>query len=289
MLEIHMLEHIATFAETGTLSASADKLCISQPALTRSMQKLEKVIGVKLFNRQKNRITLNENGILTAEYANSILQQSKNLIEAVRAFDRSKHTISIGSCTPVPLSNIVSILTKTYDGMIINSEVNTDSLLEENLQNDLYDIIITHYKIKSDKLISKKCGSENLYFSLPKNHNFSKRKSLYLKELDGESILIYSKIGFWYELCKKEMPNAKFLMQHNRETFKELVKSSAFPFFTTDIMIKTGNNTGGQINIPVLDKEANVTYYAVCKKEKQNRFKEFFDNLGNNLFNMIEF
>ncbi|MBR4328789.1 MAG: LysR family transcriptional regulator, partial [Candidatus Riflebacteria bacterium] len=43
MLEIYMLEHIATFAETGTLSAAADKLCISQPALTRSMQKLEKV------------------------------------------------------------------------------------------------------------------------------------------------------------------------------------------------------------------------------------------------------
>ena len=40
MTEIHLLEQLAAFDDCGTLSAAAEKLHTSQPALTRSMKKL---------------------------------------------------------------------------------------------------------------------------------------------------------------------------------------------------------------------------------------------------------
>lgn len=41
MIEIHLFEQLVAFASCGTLSAAADQLHISQPALSRSMQRLE--------------------------------------------------------------------------------------------------------------------------------------------------------------------------------------------------------------------------------------------------------
>ena len=59
MIETYLLENLVAFGDYGTLSEAAEKLHVSQPSLTRSMQKLEDEIGVPLFERTKNRISLN--------------------------------------------------------------------------------------------------------------------------------------------------------------------------------------------------------------------------------------
>lgn len=52
MIEIHLFEQLVAFASCGTLSAAADQLHISQPALSRSMQRLEDELGIA-FDRHK--------------------------------------------------------------------------------------------------------------------------------------------------------------------------------------------------------------------------------------------
>lgn len=53
MLELFQLEQLVAFADSGTLSKPAEHLHISQPTLTRAMQKLEDEFGVPLFQRSK--------------------------------------------------------------------------------------------------------------------------------------------------------------------------------------------------------------------------------------------
>ena len=69
MLELYDLEKLVAFRREGTLVAASEKLLISQPALSRSMRKLEDEMGVELFTRSKNRMELNENGLLAADLA----------------------------------------------------------------------------------------------------------------------------------------------------------------------------------------------------------------------------
>lgn len=73
MLDLNELEQLATFADAGTLTLAAEKLHISQPTITRTMQHIEEVFGVSLFVRGKNRITLNDTGIIAAEQAKHLL------------------------------------------------------------------------------------------------------------------------------------------------------------------------------------------------------------------------
>lgn len=98
MIEIYLLEQLQAFAECGTLLAASQRLHLSQPALSHSMQKLEEQMGVKLFERRKNRISLNEAGNLAAEYAAGILEKEKEMMEQVRLLDRSSHTVTLGVC-----------------------------------------------------------------------------------------------------------------------------------------------------------------------------------------------
>ena len=48
MLELYLLRQLAAFKEYGTLSEAAERLYLSQPALSRNMRKLEEEIGVPL-------------------------------------------------------------------------------------------------------------------------------------------------------------------------------------------------------------------------------------------------
>ena len=73
MFELYLLRQLAAFKEYGTLSEAAERLYLSQPALSRNMRKLEEEIGVPLFVRSRNKLELNENGILTAELAGKAL------------------------------------------------------------------------------------------------------------------------------------------------------------------------------------------------------------------------
>ena len=62
MIELYELRQFAAFAECGTLSEAAEKLHLSQPALSRNMKKLEEDLGVPLFVCRKNKLEFNENG-----------------------------------------------------------------------------------------------------------------------------------------------------------------------------------------------------------------------------------
>ena len=53
MIETYLLEYLVELEKNKTLSDAAKKLFVTQSALSRSMQKLEKILGVEIFSRKK--------------------------------------------------------------------------------------------------------------------------------------------------------------------------------------------------------------------------------------------
>ena len=276
MIEIHLFEQLVAFADHGTLSAAAEELHISQPALSRSMQRLEDEPDVKLFDRQKSRLTLNENGELTVQYARNLLLQESSMIDQIRAFDRKKRTISLGSCAPVLVPEIVSLLSQLYEGMTISAEVTGDPNLLNQLQEGRYQLAILHEEPDDEEFCSCPVASEHLYVFLPPAHPLADADGVCLKDLDGQTFLLYSQIGFWDGLCRRKMPNARFLMQQEIEVLGELVANSALPAFTTDYVMRQSDYKSDRVAVPILDEEANVTYYCACVKSERARFRPVF-------------
>lgn len=283
MIDIHLLYELTIFEKYGTLSKAAEELFISQPALSRSMNKLEEELGVMLFTRSKNKIALNENGKLAAGYAREIIRYEENAINAIRAFDKKKSTISIGSCAPIPLSELTEVVSTLYKGFTISSKIDDSNLLLSNLKSGIYNISIFNQEIKEDGLISFKTCSEKLYLNIDKNHPLAKKEGIYLSELNNQDILLYSEIGFWYNLVKDKAPNANFLIQHDNNTFNTLLNTTSFPSFATNksIRIYGRNQNDFKVLIPILDKEATVDYYSVILKENYKKFSNLFEFIKN--------
>ena len=278
VFEIYQLEQLLAFAECGTLSGAAERLHLSQPALSRSMQRLEAELQVPLFDRQKNKIEFNENGRMAAEYARQVMEKCQDMISRVQAFDRSQRTILVGACAPVPLWEIPPLLSDLYPDRTISSEIRKNDVLLQGLRDDVYQLIILPYPVEESGISCVKYGEEHLYFSLPPAHPLSGSKGLCMKDLNGETMLLRNRLGFWRELTDQKMPDTRFLEQED-VAFEELVKSAALPSFTTDVALKRFGNPTNRVNVPILDEGANVTYYCLYKPYGRNDLSAFVKTL----------
>ena len=279
MFELYQLEQLLAVAACGTLSNAAEQLHISQPALSRSMQRLEAELQVSLFTRQKNKIELNENGRMAVDYARKIMEQSQDMISRIQAFDRSQRTILFGSCAPAPLWEIPALLSDLYPEMTISSEIRENDVLLQGLREDVYQLIVLPFPVDEPGMICAKYGEEHLFFSLPPAHPLSGSKALYMKDLNGETMLLRNRLGFWRELTVRKMPDTRFLEQED-VAFDELVKFSALPSFATDVVLNREGNHVNRVNIPILDEEANVSYYCLCKPGGRTDLSGFIKSIG---------
>lgn len=271
MFELIQLEQLLAIDKYGTLSKAAQELNLSQPALSRSMQRLEKELGVTLFDRQKNKITFNENGILALDYAKKIMFASKEMKDSLQAFVKSKSTISIGSCAPAPMWILTPQLSRLFPDMSVQSEMKSFEELEKGLEENNYQIIITTKNVNQPGMICKKYCEENLYVSLPPAHPLALRKSISLSDLDGQSILLFSQVGFWFDICKEKMPNSFFLAQDNISALDELRKASALPTFATNLT-KNNYEQENRVLVPLTDSEVHVTFYLKYRKSYEKQF-----------------
>lgn len=279
MIEIRLLEQLAAFAKCGTLSAASEELHISQPTLTRSMKQLEDELGIILFVRSKNRLELNETGFRAAEYAAHVLEADRDFEAKVKAYDRSLRTISIGYCAPVPQMVLTPVINNHFGGMTISSDMMDDSRFEENLKTGIYQLAVMHYKPDDALFYSKKIGSERLYLSLPSGNPLAFYPEVHLKDIDGLSILLLSRIGFWANVHRAKTPNTKYLLQVEESSFSELAENSDYPVFSSSYFVSRGETMPGRVNVAIADPECRSDYYLVCAASEKARYKKLFDSL----------
>ena len=280
MLELYQLEQLLAVSDCGTLSGAAERLHLSQPALSRSMQRLEADLQVPLFIRRKNKIELNDNGRMAVDHAQKILEQTQDMVSRIQAFERSRRTILVGSCAPAPLWEIPPLLSNLYPDMTISSEMRENDVLLQKLKDNVYQLIILPYPVQEPGIVCVKYGEEHLFFSLPPGHPLSASKALYMKDLNGETMLLRTRLGFWRQVTDEKMPDTRFLEQ-DEIAYDELLRASALPSFVSDVALRREGNMLNRVNVPILDEEANVTYYCLCKSSGQNNLKGFFRAIAN--------
>jgi DNA-binding transcriptional LysR family regulator len=76
-MDLRLLKTFTAVVDAGTISLAADELMISQPALTRQIQQLERQAGVQLFLRHKGRLDLSPAGHKFVDAARSVLSSAE--------------------------------------------------------------------------------------------------------------------------------------------------------------------------------------------------------------------
>ena len=279
MPELDQLIQLLAIARCGTLSAAAEQLHLSQPALSRSMQKLEDELGFALFDHGKNKITLNATGEMAVTLARQVVDGMQGFVDRLQAFDRSQHTIAIGSCAPAPLWDLVPRANRLYPGLAVSSEMHGTPALVDGLLRGQYQLAVLPQPPREESVHSFLLGTERLFLSLPPQHPLAGARELTFAEIDGQTILLLADIGFWMETCRRKLPRSHLLVQRQAEDFAALIQASDLPYFVTDLSMQGGRQTSGRVVIPLTDPEAHVAYYLAYTPDGTARCRRLIEEL----------
>jgi Transcriptional regulator len=194
MIDNYLLEELVTFSKYKTLAATAEHLLVTQPTVTRGMQKLEDDLDVKLFDRQPNRITLTETGKLAASEAQKVLDQNQRFYDNVRKFEFSQTKIRLGVIAPGPRM-VLHSLNLADNVKIDNNFIAAETVTSKLLKND-YSLIITNQELQTDKIESRYIGTESLSVNLDQFTYLANKRSVTFQELKGLSFVVLTDIAF---------------------------------------------------------------------------------------------
>lgn len=273
MIENYLLEELVTFSKYGTLAATAEKLMVTQPTVTRGMQKLEDELNVKIFDRQPNHIYLTKTGILAAKEAQKVLNQNRSFIQTIQAYEASHTTIKVGSVAPGPIIMLHST-TDIPDNVVVNDGLLQQSDIIGNLENRSFSAILSDKEIMTDSIESRFIGSEQLSVNLDKFTYLANKNSVKFEELKGMSFIVISDIGIWKQIIQDNIPDAKFLYQEQYDAFQEITQYSNFPYFSTNIS-KSSDHLPAQdddrVKIPISDDASKMDFYVSYLKSQKSK------------------
>ena len=184
-INLNLYKTFYNVAKYGNVTKTAEMTFTSQPAISRSIKKLESLLGVELFFRTIGGMELTEKGktlfnCLESVYA-KIIETEKNL-KQLATFDKGKITIGIPSqIATFFLFNNIAKFHKLYPNINITIVSKTTSQLIDSLRKHQIDFIIdtSPINIKNDTYkIIPLLTVENCFVCLNTNENYGNIKSL---------------------------------------------------------------------------------------------------------------
>lgn len=200
-MNISQLPYIVAIASTGSLSAAARQLGISQPALSKFLKNTERDVGQELFFRNQNRYVPTPAGQIYLSTAQQILKLDNHTRSAIAALDsRSQTVIRLGVSPNRGMNTLVSVYPEFEqrfpDVQIITCEGFTNTLREKLVAGELDMTFSTHMGPVPEELRLIPTQKEELVLAVPSFHPSVKHNTFLLSELPFADLRDYRNCTF---------------------------------------------------------------------------------------------
>lgn len=190
-MELLQLEYFQKVARLEHLTKASDALHVSQPSLSKTIARLEKDLGVPLFDRKNRQMKLNDYGhifLKQVDIALAALEEGKRQIadQAELANSRVILASTDHKCDAELVSSFLTTFTKANLRIkhSATDEENVKLLLDEDI-----DFFISSLPIRGEGLEALSFHTEEIFLAVPLNHPMANRKSIHLKEASDESFI----------------------------------------------------------------------------------------------------
>lgn len=185
-MDLDQLRYFLRVAERQNITRAAEDLAISQPALSRSIQKLEDELGQPVFERKSRSIVLTDAGTLLQARAQQVL----TILEDTKAEitdDGQSGRIRVGAIptiAPYFLPQVLRQFSKEFHkATLIVQENTTDALLKSCAQGEV-DLAIVALPISAKYLDIEELFEEELFLVLPPDHLLNERDKIRLSDVE---------------------------------------------------------------------------------------------------------
>jgi len=167
-------EYVLAVAEERNITKAAAKMFITQPALTLRLNRLEKELGIRIFDRTQSPIALTREGAYYIAEMKKIRASEEQLHNALYEMSRktdSHLTFGIGlNRGRMWLPKLLPRLQRLDPHMTLQIYEASDGAMEQLLKDGTIDAGIMASAMLSQELTSIPIGTENLYFAVPEEH-----------------------------------------------------------------------------------------------------------------------
>jgi len=224
-MEMHEIKYFLAACRTLNFHRAAELSHVSQPALTRAVQKLEAELGAHLFHRERNQIRVTDFGRLMRSHLEQVLRQRDTAKVAAQSFlklEAAPLTLGV-MCTIGPLRFVgfLNDFREQHPGIEVSVIENVPGRLSELLLGGTLDIALMAQPIPFDaRLNVAPIFWERFGLAFPVGHRFEQRNTLHVTDVRGENYL--SRINCEYrdylgELCSRHGVEIRRAYRSERE------------------------------------------------------------------------
>ena len=165
-MTILQLRYVITIANSGSFREAANRLFVSQPALSSTVRELEEELGIKIFERNNKGITISDEGSEFLVYAKEALSQYEIIEDRFLKKDNEKARFSVSLQHYVFAVQAFSDVVKQYDEhkyVFSVKETKTDEVLSD-VKNLRSEIGVISYSSSNKKVMEKILREYHLKF-----------------------------------------------------------------------------------------------------------------------------
>lgn len=193
-MEMHQIRYFLAVCDTLNFTRAAEKCHVTQPALTRAIQKLEEELGGLLLRRERNLTHVTDLGQLMRPHLAQMLSEADGAQLAARAFLKLDHAaLSLGvMCTvgPMRFVGFLAEFHRQHPGIEISiREALPDALLTQLMEGRLDIALMARAETYPERLDLQLIHRESYVVAVPVGHRFQAMNAVPLQEMHGERTL----------------------------------------------------------------------------------------------------
>jgi len=196
-MEWNQLEYFKSVAQLQHVTHAAEELSISQPALSRSIAKLEEELGFPLFDRSGKGIVLNRYGRIFLQHVERAMQEIAAGQQIIQDLLHPDHgSISLSFLHSLGSNFVPSLLSKFLSN---NPDIqfklyqNATNFLLDQLDAGEIDLCLCSPVATRNKIEWQPLFAEELFVIVPTGHHLAHRSSIELIEMKDEPVITFKK------------------------------------------------------------------------------------------------
>lgn len=200
MIQTRDVQYVAAIAEAGSFSGAAEKLFITQPALSQAVARLEESLGVKLFRRESNPVSLTAAGEIFLEDGYTMLRLADTMqkrMTDIQGMRTGKLSIGISQFYGrYYFSRVIPAFHRMYPGIELNLVEETSSVLETMILKGKLDFSVFSLPVSSPNILYEPIFQEKILFAIPKDHHIAGTLAHRKGRLPQADLRMFSEDGF---------------------------------------------------------------------------------------------
>lgn len=283
------LEIFLATADCGSFSRAAEQLYITHTAVIKQLNNLESRIGVRLLERSNQGVKLTPAGEVFYQEAADLMRLSREAVKRVRAAGGPEQkTLRVGTSALSPCQDFMEFWQQNEEGdsrfrfKII--PFSDDRRRYEHLGKD-FDFLVGPYDNPSvqDKCRFMPIGRYKFVLLMGRNHLLTKKKSLKLRDLHGETVMIMkpgtSPVNDRIRAAlTAEQPNAAIVdtqPTYNMDTFNRCAESD-----TLLLSPECWKHVHPALTAVPLDEDFSIEYGVIAARNLDRDMALFWEILG---------